>query len=141
MKKYVFLTVMAVFFASFLGSTEAQAGSSTLKLSVSPTIPAAEGTIKIKKMSDGNTSVYVLVKHMAAPEKLTPPAVTYVVWIRANKDAEPQNVGMLSVDKNLNGELETTTPLNSFDLMITGEISGQVQKPSGQPLLWTSFSS
>ncbi|HEX7572249.1 MAG TPA: hypothetical protein VF514_04090, partial [Bacteroidota bacterium] len=64
----------------------------------------------------------------------------YVVWTRANKDAPAQSIGALVVDKDLNGKLVTETALHSFDLFITAEDSGQVQQPSGQPLLWMSYS-
>jgi hypothetical protein len=109
------------------------------RLSVSPTIPAAEGTAKIEKAENGNTSIVVVVRHLAEPGKLTPPANAYVVWVRGGKDAAPQNVGALAVDKNLSGELRTTTPLATFDLFITAEESGQAQQPTGKQLLWTSY--
>ena len=114
-------------------------GTKVASRNASPTIPSAEGTVKINKTTNGNTSIDVLVKHLAKPDKLTPPASTYVVWVRGSKEAAPQNVGALVVDKNLSGELQTTTPLSSFDLFITAEESIQVQQPSGQQLLWTSY--
>lgn len=107
-------------------------------MNASPAIPAVEGHAKFGRAPNGNTSVDVTVKHLADPEKLTPPANTYVVWLRPNKDAAPQNIGALTVDKKLNGELNTVTALRTFDLFITAEASGQVQAPTGQPLLWTS---
>lgn len=105
-----------------------------------PTMPAAEGKAKFSKASNDNTTVDVSVKHLAQPEKLTPPASTYVVWIQANPNEGPQNIGQLKVDKDLNGTLQTVTPFHSFDLFITAEGSGQVQSPAGKRLLWTSYS-
>jgi hypothetical protein len=114
-------------------------GSKHATLNASSTIPAAQGTVKLDKTKNGNTSIDVLVKHLAEPQKLTPPANAYVVWVSGSKDAAPQNVGALAVDKDLSGELQTTTPLSSFDLFITAEQSGQVQQPVGEKLLWTSY--
>ena len=109
-------------------------------LSAGPNLPAAEGTVWFNATRNDNVDINVRVKHLAHPEKLTPPSSTYVIWTRRNKDAAPQNIGELVVDSDLTGVLRTETPLHSFDLFITAEASGQVQKPAGEPLLWTSYS-
>lgn len=111
---------------------------SRASMNTSPVIPAAEGSVKFGKAPNGNTSIDLTVKHLANPEKLTPPAHNYVVWLRANKDAAAQNIGALTVDKNLTGKLTTVAALHGFELFITAEGSGQVQSPTGQPLLWAS---
>ena len=105
-------------------------------LSVSPTIPAAEGTVRFARTSNDNTSIHLKVHHLANPEKLTPPATTYVVWVRSDPSAPFQNIGALIVDGNLTGTLNTVTPQHSFALSITAEANGQVQEPTGPPLLW-----
>ena len=111
-----------------------------VRLSSSPALPAAEGSVKFSASDNDNTNVVLKVKHLAHPEKLTPPVSEYVVWVRGAKNALPQNIGALKVDKKLTGELDTEVPLHSFELFITGEASGQVQQPSGQQLLWTNYS-
>lgn len=108
------------------------------KMNVSPSIPAAEGYTEFGKARNGNTSIDLTVKHLANPEKLTPPAHNYVVWVRANQKADAQNIGALAVDDKLTGRLTTVTALHTFDLFITGETTGQVQQPTGDQLLWTS---
>ncbi|NNN06362.1 MAG: hypothetical protein HKL90_10720 [Elusimicrobia bacterium] len=115
-------------------------GGAGPRMNASPTVPAAEGRVKFGGASNGNTSIDLTVKHLADPARLTPPANNYVVWVRASKNAAAQNIGALSVDKNLTGTLNTVTALRTFDLFITAEGSGQVQLPTGQPLLWTSHS-
>lgn len=115
-------------------------GGGGSKMNASPDIPAVEGHAKFGKAANENTSIDLTVEHLADPQKLTPPANTYVVWLRPNKDAAPQNIGALTVDKKLKGELNTVTALRAFDLFVTAEASGQVQSPTGQPLLWTSHS-
>jgi hypothetical protein len=109
-------------------------------LTASPTLPASEGSVKFGVAKNDNTSIALTVKHLPHPDKLTPPASVYVVWTRAKKDAPPQNIGALTVDKNLTGTLNTVSPLHAFDLLITAEASGQVLAPSGRDLLWTSYS-
>jgi hypothetical protein len=134
MKTLLILTTF-LFSACAIGSSRADS-----HLTTSPLIPAAEGDVKFSPVKNDNTGIDLRVKHLAEPEKLTPPAQTYVAWIRNGKDAAPQNIGALTVDKELTGELSTVTPLHAFDLFVTAEASGQVQQPAGQPLLWTSYS-
>lgn len=105
-------------------------------MSVSPDIPAAQGTVKFGKSDNGNTTISMVVKYLAEPEKLVPPAATYVVWAHADKDAAPQNIGSLAVDKHRKGSLKTVTPFHSFRLFVTAEPNGQIQAPTGQRLLW-----
>lgn len=111
-----------------------------VELSTSPAMPAAEGSARFSTTKNDNTSIVLSVKHLAHPDKLTPPASSYVVWTKANKDAAAQSIGALKVDSNLDGSLLAETPLHSFSLFITAEGSGQVQQPTGAPLLWTDFS-
>jgi hypothetical protein len=114
-------------------------GGGGSRLSTSPTMPSVEGRAIFSVTVNDNTSIELTVKHLAHPERLTPPASYYVVWIRATKDAPAQSIGALVVDKNLNGKLVTETSLHSFELFITAEASGQVQEPLGQPLLWMNY--
>jgi hypothetical protein len=114
-------------------------GKEGIRLSTSSTLPAVEGRAKFTVTINDNTSIELTVKHLAHPERLTPPASYYVVWTRATKDAPAQSIGALVVDKNLNGKLVTETSLHSFELFITAETSSQVQEPSGQPLLWMNY--
>ncbi len=115
-------------------------GGGNLRLSTSPTLPAAQGNAKFSVTNNDNTRIALTVKHLAHPEKLTPPASDYVIWTRATKYAPAQNIGALIVDKDLNGKFDGETPLHSFELFITAEASGEVQQPSGQLLLWTNYS-
>ena len=136
---WIIILLSAVVSAGVLSGC-AMFGGEVPRMNASPVIPAAEGHAKFGKAPNGNTSIDLTVKHLADPQKLTPPVNYYVVWLRASKDAAAQNIGALTVDKNLDGKLDTVTALHSFDLFITGEGSDQVQQPMGQPLLWTSHS-
>jgi|CXWL01.1.fsa_nt_gi hypothetical protein len=121
--------------AAFLsGCTSAQ------KLSASTTIPAAEGSLECGKADNDNTRIKLKVKHLASPERLVPPASTYVVWTRTGKSDAPQNIGALTVDGELTGRLETVTAQRSFEVFITPEASGQVKEPEGDELMWANCS-
>lgn len=137
MKKILNLT--AVLAALTLSGCALLVDREFLVLSVSPKVPAAEGAVNFTVTKNDNTRIALKVRHLAFPEKLTPPAGSYVVWTRADKDAPFQNIGSLLVDRDLLGSLETETPLHRFELFITAEPMGQAQKPSGDSLLWTSY--
>ena len=140
MKPVSIIVLSAAVGAGFLSGCALLSGGPGPRLNASPAIPAAEGHAKFGSAPNGNTSIDLTVKHLADPQKLTPPANNYVVWLRASKDAAAQNIGALTVDKDLVGRLTTVTGLHTFDLFVTAETSGQVQRPAGQPLLWTSHS-
>lgn len=105
-----------------------------------PRDPSAQGTTKVSTTDDGNTQVNVEVKHLASPAKIDPDATTFVVWVKDNyNDSDPQNLGALKIDSDLNGKLEAVTPLKSFDLYVTAEPSPTATEPSNDPVLKTSI--
>jgi hypothetical protein len=131
-KNYIPVVLLAMF-AVWLWSC-ASSG-----LSFSPKIPAAEGTVKFAKADNGNTNIHLVVKHLANPHNLTPSANAYVVWVQDDKKSTPEKIGVLVVDQNLDGELKGVTSLHNFEMFVTGETSGQVNKPTGDSLFWTSY--
>lgn len=106
----------------------------------SDAIPAAQGEVKAKADENENTLVNVSVEHLADPKMVSKRATTYVVWARPMGQDQGttgvQNLGTLQVDDSRNGELETTTSLQSFEVFVTAEPSGTVPSPTGEPLLW-----
>ncbi|MCX6567785.1 MAG: hypothetical protein NT147_01870 [Candidatus Aminicenantes bacterium] len=135
-----FSAVLAVTLTTSGCSALGIGGKGVSRLEATSMLPAVEGRAKFATTVNDNTRIELTVKHLAHPEKLSPPASHYVVWTRATKESAAQNIGALVVDKDLNGKLITETSLHSFDLFITAEDSSQVQQPSGQPLLWMSYS-
>ena len=109
-------------------------------LTASSSVPAAAGTAKVEKDKDnGNTKLDIKVEHLARPSSLTPPANTYIVWIRPN-DGAPVKEGAIGVGKDLKGELQVVTVSKDFDLFITAEQSESVTAPSGLEVLRTHVS-
>lgn len=117
-------------------SVSAGCAPTTYHLQSSQQVLAAIGTVKVSSGENGNTKVHVSVQHLAPPQKVAPTATTYVVWARPNvTGATPQNIGALNVDDDLEGELHTVTPLQSFALVITPEPSSQAMAPTNPPVL------
>ncbi len=106
-------------------------------MEASSDVPAAQGTVKATKDSNGNTELVVDVKRLARPDKIASDATVYLVWIQA-AGAEPESVGVLRLDSNLDGTLKAKTPQRKFTLTITPEANGQVQKPAHEPVFTAS---
>ena len=116
-------------------------GGTVRNMQSSATVPGAEGELALSDGGNQNTEILVSVKHLADPRKLRTGATNYIVWSRPFAgNGEPQNLGALDVDENLNGRLRTVTPFRQFSLFITAEPAPNVVKPSGEPLLWTNVS-
>jgi hypothetical protein len=91
--------------------------------------PGAEGKIITNVDRNGNTEVEVQVKHLANAQKLTPAKQAYVIWVQGRgKDPEP--LGTLRVNENLEGSLKATTPYKAFDIFVTAEDKMQPEAPS-----------
>lgn len=101
----------------------------TWSMNTTEKIPSAEGKVKVKAEKDGNTRVKVEVEHLATPATVFERASTYVVWLQP-ETGHAQNVGVLNVDKNLKGELETRTAFKDFRVIVTAEESANVTTPS-----------
>ncbi len=99
-------------------------------LTSSGDVPAGEGTVMAREGGNGNTALTVRVKHLAPASRIEQDAQVYVVWVEP-PNSPPQNVGVLSVSKNLDGTLSTITPHKKFRVLITPEQNGQVDRPQG----------
>lgn len=98
------------------------------------TAPAAEGKVITDNDRNGNTGVEVQVKHMATPQSLTPPRQTYLVWVQP-RGKDPELLGALRVNENLEGSLRAATPYKDFEILITAEDSVKPESPSSAVIL------
>jgi len=101
----------------------------TWSMNTAQSVPAADGKVKVKAEKSGNTRIKVEVAHLAPPTAVFEQASTYVVWVKPYTGAA-QNVGVLKLDKNLKGKLETQTAFKQFTVMVTAEQSANVTVPS-----------
>lgn len=91
--------------------------------------PAAQGMVSTSPGENDNLVVRVTVKHLAPPYRLVSGATTYVVWVDA-PGLDPQNVGALKVDDDLEGRLEFVTPHRVFRVIVTPEAQATTGTPS-----------
>lgn len=105
-------------------------GPAPIQMLNAPQTPAAQGTVVARPAENGNVKLTVEVKHLAPPERVSPTAKVYVVWVQP-QSGPPQNVGGLRVDQNLSGRLETVTVHQSFEVYITAEEQPAATLPTG----------
>ena len=106
----------------------------TWTMATTEKVPSAEGKVKIKQEKDGNTKVKVEVSHLAQPSAVFDQTSTYVVWLKP-ESGTAQNVGVLSLNKDLKGSLETQTAFKDFQVIVTAEKDANVTAPSGRSVM------
>ena len=87
----------------------------------------AEGEAEVE-FQDGRARVDVEVDKLPQPWNLGPFS-TYVVWAVA-ADGQASNIGSIAVDNDGDGDLEATTPLSRFALIVSAEPHFAVSAPS-----------
>jgi hypothetical protein len=93
-----------------------------------PVASAATGTGKVESKR-GATLLNLKFDHLPDPRRFGAQYLTYVVWA-ISPDGRSQNLGELILDGNENGKLNTSTPLQTFALIITAEPYYSVSRPS-----------
>jgi hypothetical protein len=112
--------------------------SANIALRSSDSIPSAQGRLSVKGSEGPNQVVDLTVKHMAQPNRVKSGASAYVVWLQPAGAKEPINMGVLQIDKDLNGELQFKTPFPKFDVFVTAEENPAVQEPTEHGRLLTA---
>jgi anti-sigma-K factor RskA len=125
-------TNLALLIAVVAMSLAAWAGEAPLV--ASSIVPAARGTVSFEHDKNGNLKYHISTKNLASPQQLTPAKSAYVVWLKP-RDGQPQNVGVLTVNSNLEGSLSGMTPAKAFDVTITAEDNPSVTQPTGPEIL------
>jgi len=104
------------------------------KLTNTGLAPAAEGKIITDNDRNGNTGIEIHVKHMATPQSLTPARQTYLVWVQP-RGKDPELLGALRVNSDLEGSLKAATTYKDFEVIITAEDSMKPDTPSSAVIL------
>lgn len=104
-------------------------------------VPAAAGTIKLKKDKNDNYEVKLSVRNLAPADNLIEARNTYVLWANT-KGNGIKNLGQLKNEKSifskaLKSELNTATPFQPESFFITAENRADINYPDGQVILRT----
>lgn len=107
----------------------------------SSVVPAATGTVKIKKDKNNNYAISISILHLAPPENLQPPGKTYVAWMETEQNST-RNLGQFQSNSGflsgtLKASLNAITTFRPGRIFITSEMDPAVSYPHGQPVLTT----
>lgn len=105
----------------------------------SPVVPAATGTVKMKRDQNNNYALAIRVANLAEPERLSPSKKYYVVWLET-EDNGIKNIGQLVTSsglfsKKLKASMEAVTPFKPRRIFITAEYETAIQYPGQQMVL------
>ncbi len=107
----------------------------------STVVPAAQGSVKVKKGENNNYNIELNIIRLADPKRLNPPKDTYVVWMETEQNGT-KNIGQLETStslfsKTLKSSLETVTPFKPTRFFVTAEDNANIQQPGPQVVLRT----
>lgn len=103
----------------------------------SSVVPAARGTVEVKKDKNKNNVIKMDLKFLSEPNRLTPPKSVYVVWM-TGADGATQNIGQIKSNNGLKVSFETVTAFKPVKVFITAEDDGNVQYPGMTKVLETN---
>ena len=132
-----------LFFVAVLASFVLLISSCATKMPfhTSSVVPAAEGTVKVKKDSNKNYNVNLSVKRLASPERLSPSKKMYIVWMNTAQDGVKKlgqlNTSSSLLSSELTSSLKTSVPFEPTGFFITGEDDASIDSPLGQVVLST----
>ncbi|MBK9985336.1 MAG: hypothetical protein IPP15_23855 [Saprospiraceae bacterium] len=108
---------------------------------ISSIVPAAEGSVIVKKDKNKNYNIQLKVANLADPKRLSPPRDMYIVWMETDHSSST-NIGQLKtssgmMSKALKSSLSTVTSFKPTAFFITAENHADIQYPDGEVVLKT----
>ena len=93
-----------------------------------PVLPYARGEAVVEPKR-GATLLKIKFDNVPPPSRFGPQYLTYVVWA-ISPDGRAQNLGELGLDGSEKAKLSTSTPLQTFAMIVTAEPYFSVTQPS-----------
>ncbi len=136
--KYIISAVAAVMMIFLFSPCNAQAD-----FLVSTVVPAARGTVDVKKDKYNNYVIELKVYNLSEAGRLTPPRNTYVVWM-VTEDNLTKNIGQIRTKKTflakkLKASFETISSFRPVKILITAEYDPNLQNPGQEVVLTTDY--
>ena len=134
-RKLFFVAILASF-VFFLSSC-----ANKMTFHTSSVVPAAEGSVKVKKDKNKNYDINLSLSRLASPERLSPPKKMYIVWMNTSQDGV-KKLGQLKtssgfLSSELTSSLKTSVPFEPTSFFITAEDDAGIDSPLGQVVLTT----
>lgn len=113
----------------------------TVPFLTSSVVPAATGTVKVKKDDNQNYAIKVQVENLAEVERLQSSKQMYIVWMETER-GNAENLGQLNtssgfMSKKLSASLETVSSFKPVRFFITTEFMQNVRYPGSEEILTT----
>jgi hypothetical protein len=107
----------------------------------SSVVPAATGTVKVKKDGNQNYAIKVQVNNLAEVERLQSSKQMYIVWMETERGIA-ENLGQLNsssgfMSKKLSASLETVSSFKPVRIYVTTEFIQDVRYPGSEEILTT----
>jgi hypothetical protein len=139
MKKF---NKIALFITVVIFMLPMSACAQRVKFLSSAVVPAANGVVKVKKDSNKNYQIKVLINNLAEPKRLTPPKEMYIVWMVAD-DNQPQNIGKIEagstfMSSKLKASFQSVSSTKPTKIFITAENDPTIQYSYSETILTTS---
>ncbi|WP_460994750.1 hypothetical protein [Spirosoma harenae] len=100
-------------------------------------VPAASGTVSVKKDKNKNYITNVNVMNLAEPKNLSSPKNTYLVWMESTGNSFKKIGQLMPAGRALKGNLSATSIDKPNQVFITAENNPDVQYPDGEIVLTT----
>lgn len=113
-----------------------------ISFQTSAIVPAARGTVKVKKDNNNNYAIKVFIRNLAEVKRLSPPKSAYIVWMETDQQTA-KNIGKIDSDNKmfsnkLKASFESVSPTKPTKIFITAEDDVSTQYPSYQIILTTN---
>ncbi len=133
----------AIILGTFLGvlMLTLYACNKQMAFSISPVVPAARGTVSIKKDKNENYAIDIKISGLAEIERLQGDKKSYVVWI-TTQDENAKNIGQINsstktLSKRLSASFQSVSTSKPTKVFITAEEDGAVEYPGNMVVLST----
>lgn len=108
----------------------------------SSVVPAARGSLKVKKDDNKNHTVEISLTNLAEPERLTPSKKMYIVWMETDQGVT-KNIGQIITEsgtfsKTLKADFKAVSSFTPVKIFITAENDANVETPAWEIILTTA---
>ncbi|CAN5386254.1 hypothetical protein BH11BAC5_BH11BAC5_23570 [soil metagenome] len=115
--------------------------SKKISFQKSNVVPAASGTVKVKKDNNNNYKISLAITNLAEPNRLQPSKNVYVVWMDTDNN-RIKNIGQIKsstsfLSKRLKASFEAVSSFKPIKIFITAEDDADIQYPGMQVVLST----
>lgn len=92
--------------------------------------PGADGTVHVERIEGGNRLVTVSFRHLTPPERLGGGLTVFVLWFRDAQGHSTKAAVLQYEPDSRTARATATTPMTSFQLVVTAERNGSGAEPS-----------